>query len=274
MAGRLVHDVEQLVGAAPLQSFGVDESGGYRGVGEGPRLLVVLPGLVGPADALAALARALGTGWRVAFVTYPRVDSLTTLIEWLEAIRRREGAGVVAVCGGSFGGLVAQAWLRSHPASVGDIVLSGTGPPDPVRAAKNAKAIRWMARLPMAAWRAALRLAVWASTRRVSDRAYWRSYYAESIRTLTWDDLESRYRISIGVDEGGPLDGGASTRWRGRMLVLEGERDRVASSRVRGALRATYPAATFHTFRGAGHSPALERPDDWLRVVVEFLNRE
>lgn len=273
MSGRLVQEVQQLAASAPLQTVGGDLTGGYRATGAGARLLIVLPGLVGPADALAALAVALGAGWRTIFVTYPRAASLGDLIDWLEAVRAREGAEVASVYGGSFGGLVAQAWLTAHPEAFGDIVLSGTGPPDAARAARNLRALRWMARLPMPMWRAALRLAVWLSTRRAPDRASWRSFYAEAIRGLEWRDLESRYRISIDTDEGGPPHAGTLARWRGRMLVLEGEHDRVARSRVRAALRTTYPDATFHTFAGAGHSPALEQPDEWLRVVVAFLNR-
>jgi pimeloyl-ACP methyl ester carboxylesterase len=130
MLGRLVADVEQLTASAPLQTVGSDASGAYRASGAGARLLIVLPGLVGPADALASLAFALGTGWRTIFVTYPRATSLAGLVEWLEAVRAREGGTVAPVYGGSFGGLVTQAWLAAHPDSIGDVVLSGTGPPD------------------------------------------------------------------------------------------------------------------------------------------------
>jgi pimeloyl-ACP methyl ester carboxylesterase len=272
MAARLIHELEQLTTHSPLVTLAGEPTGGYRRAGAGSRLMVVLPGLVGPADALAALAAALGPDWRTCFVTYPRVTSIEALIAWLEALRQCEGAGAVTIYGGSFGGLVAQAWLRAHPDAIAGIVLSGTGPPDVARAAKNRRAMTWMATLPMPVWRWFLRLAVYLSTTRAPDRAYWRRYYADSIGELSWEDLESRYRVSIGIDDEGPPPPETLSRWRGRLLVLEGERDRVAGSRIRLALRATYPNATFHVFAGAGHGPALERPDEWLQVVTAFCH--
>lgn len=271
MAGRLVTDAQAFVASAPLVTIGAEPTGGYRATGErGRRLLVVLPGLVGPADAVASLAVALGPSWRVCAVTYPRVTSIDALVTWLERLRAQEGDGRASVYGGSFGGLIAQAWLRAHPEAIDDVVLSGTGPPEPARATRNARAMRWMRRLPMPLWRGLLRLAVRLSTTRASDRAYWRRFYGDAIDALTWPDLESRYRIAIGVDGGGVPSADVLRHWNGRMLVLEGSRDRVAHGRVRAALRATYQKAMFHTFDGAGHAPALERPEEWLRVVCAF----
>jgi pimeloyl-ACP methyl ester carboxylesterase len=270
VAGRLVHACEQLQLTAPLLAVDGEPTGGYRALGGPGRLLLVLPGLVGPADALAALAAELGPTWRVCFITYPRVGSSAALLAWLEAVRQREGGGVAALCGGSFGGLVAQAWIRAHPESIGDVVLSGTGPPLPSRAVKNARALRWMRHVPMPVWRVALRSAVRLSTMAATDRRYWRRHYIGAIDALRWADLESRYRIAIGADEQGPPNAETHSRWRGRMLIIEGGRDRVARSSVRDALRATYPDAAFHRFDQAGHSPVLERPDDWLRAVAAF----
>lgn len=271
MAGRLVTDARALVATAPFATVGGEGTGGYRATGERGRLVVVLPGLVGPADAVASLAVALGREWRVCAVTYPRVDSIEALVDWLERLRAREGGGRASVYGGSFGGLVAQAWLRAHPQAIGDLVLSGVGPPEPARAAKNTQAMRWMRRLPMPLWRAVLRLAVRLSTTRARDRDEWRRFYGEAIDALTWPDLESRYRVSIGVDEGGAPTADALARWSGRLLVLEGARDRVARRSVQAALRAAYPRARIHTFATAGHAVALETPDEWLDVVSAFF---
>jgi 3-oxoadipate enol-lactonase len=271
MAGRLVTEARAFAASAPLVTVDGEATGGYRATGERGRLLVVLPGLVGPADAVASLAVALGPGWRVCAVTYPRVDSIEALIDWLERLRAREGGGRASVYGGSFGGLVAQAWLRAHPEAIGDLVLSGVGPPEPARAAKNARAMRWMRRLPMPLWRAFLRLAVRLSTARAADRDDWRRFYAQAIDALTWPDLESRYRISIGVDEGGAPSADALAGWSGRLLVLEGGRDRVARRSAREALRTTYAGARVHTFTNAGHAAALEIPEAWLDVVSGFF---
>ncbi len=77
--------------------------------------------------------------------------------------------------------------------------------------------------------------------------------------------------MSIDVDRAGPALTAAVAGWPGRVLVLEGARDSVASRTHRAALRAVFPAAQFHEFADAGHGLALEQPDEWLRVVSGFL---
>lgn len=271
MSVSLASALDRLTRESPFQPVG-DAGGGIRVAGRGSHAVVVLPGLVGPADALAALADPLEGHQRVVLVTYPRVDGLAALLAWLDAVRRRvAGEAAVAVYGGSFGGLVAQAWLRHAPEALADIVISGTGPPDARRAMKNARALPWMRRLPDPAWRTLLRLAVRLSTARAPEREVWRAFYGAAIAPLVWADLESRYRVSLDIDRGGPPGPGALARWRGRLLVLEGSRDRVARGAARVALRATYPQADFQVFEGAGHGLALEQPDAWLQVVGAFL---
>ena len=59
-----------------------------------------------------------------------------------------------------------------------------------------------------------------------------------------------------------------------RSLVLYGDRD--ASRIVEGSrrLEQRIPDACTAVIRGAGHSPHLERPEDWNRAVRRFLRRE
>lgn len=270
MPSALAAALSRLRMQAPFVPLGTS-GGGVRCLGEGPSRLVVLPGIVGSGDALAALAEALVSTHQTAFVTYPRVEGLTALLAWLETLRAHLGGGAVSVYGGSFGGLVAQAWLRQAPAAIGDLVVSGVGPPDAARAARNQRLLPWFARVPMPAWRTVLGLAIRLSTSRTPDRDLWRAVYGHDVAQLAWPDLGWRYRVSIDVDHAGAPDESELRAWHGRMLVLEGTRDRVARGAQRAALRAVYPRATFHVFEGAGHGMALEQPDAWLRVVEAFL---
>ena len=267
----LVQALDRLLRESPPIDPGGGTGGVYRAVGGGERRLILLRGVVGAADAHAALGYALEADVRTCFVTYPSSGGLDDLIAWLEAVRSREGGGPVSLYGGSFGGLVAQAWLARTPKAIADVVLAGTGPPDPVRSAKNARVVPRLARLPMPVWRMLLRLIVRGATSRAQDRRRWRAYYAAAIGQLTWPEIASRYRISIELDAAGPPDEAARACWRGRMLLLAGERDRIARGEVREQLRRTYPDARFHAVSGAGHGLSLEQPDEWLRVVSEFF---
>lgn len=255
----------------PLQPLPGGHGGAYRLVGHGPRVLMVLPGLVGPADALAAIGDALADEYRTVLVHYPSVASLDVLLTGFDAVRRQLGATTVAICGGSFGALVAQAWLARDPAAIDRLVLSGAGPAEPARAVTNARRLPWMARVPTPVWRALLGLAVRLSTSRSAERGYWRAYYAAAIAALTWPDLASRYRIAIDVDRAGPPSPAALAAWAGAVLVIEGGRDAAASERARAALRPLFPRARFHRIADAGHGLALERPEEWLRITSAFL---
>jgi pimeloyl-ACP methyl ester carboxylesterase len=134
MPSALAAALPRLLAQAPFVPLGTS-GGGVRCVGRGPARLVVLPGLVGTADALAGLGEALADTHHTALVTWPRVDGLDALLAWLETVRGHLGGGPLAVYGGSFGGLVAQDGCDTRRRSSMNS-WSQAGPPTP-RATKN-----------------------------------------------------------------------------------------------------------------------------------------
>ena len=56
-----------------------------------------------------------------------------------------------------------------------------------------------------------------------------------------------------------------------RVLVARGEHDPFLSAQEAEALAAGARNAHLHTFAGCGHLPSLERPDEFDRVLEEFL---
>jgi pimeloyl-ACP methyl ester carboxylesterase len=239
----------------------------YRIAGSGTEGLLLLPGAVGAGEAYFALAESLSSELRSILIEYPVVRGLDEMLSGLAGLLEREGIDRTAVLGSSFGGMVAQAFRLRFPERTRRVVLSSTGPPDAARAARNQ---RWLARLryvPMPLLRGLLRLLVRSLTSRIPrDREFWRRYYRDSLDGLTREQLESQYRVAIDFDNAveGIVPGHD-------VLLLEGSEDSVASRKSRQALKAAYPDARVHTFDGAGHSPMLERPEEWLSVVTGFL---
>ncbi|MFN8058008.1 MAG: alpha/beta hydrolase [Vicinamibacterales bacterium] len=267
-AAALLADLER---TSPLETVVHDgTTWEVRWLGTGRRGLLVCPGAVGTGDALVGLVPALASSYRIGLLAYPRVSSLDRLIDGLCHLVAAAGLDTVSVYGGSFGGLVAQAFAARNPARVPAIVLSGAGVPDPSRAARNERLLPWIRRCPFAATRGLLRLVVWLTTRHAVEKAAWRRFYGRALDAFTVDDLESRYRLSIDFDRRAIVET-LRESWHGRMLVLEGAEDSVAHGSVRAALRQAYPTATFVTFEGAGHGLALDRPRDWAKTVAEFL---
>ncbi len=244
----------------------------YRVTGTGAEGLIVLPGALGGPDALAPLLEGLTERYRLVLVEYPVLSGLEELLSDLSSILSREGIGRTALLGGSFGGVVAQAFLFRFPEATTRVVLSATGPPDPRRARTNQRVLRILPFFPMSLVRALLRVGIKRIVRRAPrDQERWLSFYLRAVDGLTRERLRSLYRVSIDFDRGDPDRITALENWPGEILLIEGSEDRVASKRSREALKAAYPRARLLTLEGAGHGMSLERPDEWRDAVTGFL---
>jgi len=246
----------------------------YRVAGHGRRGLLLLPGAVGGGEAFFRLAPLLDPTHRLVAITYPSVDRLDPLLDGLVAILDREALASTDVVGGSFGGLVAQALLAREPSRVRRLVLSATGPADRSRADAQVRWHRRMRRVPIGVTRGLLRLIVRAALRRAEDRPFWRDFYRRAIAETSVDDVAARYGVSADIDREGPPPAAVLSRWNGRLLIVEGERDRIASRRAREALKAIYPAARLCTIAGAGHAASTERPREWASAIAAFLTED
>jgi pimeloyl-ACP methyl ester carboxylesterase len=259
--------------AAPvrrLQHAGVEWQ--YRAAGAGEHGLLLLPGAVGDGDAYFTLGPLLSGTHKLIAIAYPSVDSLTRLLDGLRYILDREGIESTDIVGGSFGGLIAQAFLQRFPQRTRRVVLSATGPAKPERAASNEKFARNVGRLPVAVTRAVLRTIVRVSLKPVTgDRAFWREFYFRAISMLSREELVARYALSADIDRHGPPSPAGRQEWTGPVLILEGAADRIAHAGARDSLKSLYPGARVHTFSGAGHAVSAERRSEWAATIAEFL---
>ena len=221
-----------------LQHGGVEWQ--YRLVGSGAQGLLLLPGAVGDGDAYFTLAP-LSSSHRLIAIAYPQIESLTALLDGLRYILDRERIDSTDIVGGSFGGMIAQAFLRRFPQRTRRIVLSATGPAKPERAVSNQKWARLMGALPIGVTHVLLRLIVRVSL------------------------------MPVTVDRQGPPSPAGLQEWTGAVLVLEGEADKIARVGARDSLRSLFSGARVHTFPGAGHAISAERRHEWAAIVATFV---
>jgi pimeloyl-ACP methyl ester carboxylesterase len=265
--------LETFRAAAPIRRLahgGVEWQ--YRVAGTGPQGLLLLPGAVGDGDAYFTLAPLLSTTHTLIAIAYPRIVSLTALLDGLRYILDRERIDSTDIVGGSFGGMIAQAFLRRFPQRTRRVVLSATGPAKAERAASNERFAWIMAHLPLGLTRTLLRLIVRVSLMPVTvDRAFWRSFYFTAIGALSREEFAARYALSADVDRHGPPSPAGLQEWDGAVLILEGEADRVAHAGARDDLRSLFPDARVHTFPGAGHAISAERRGEWAAEIAAFL---
>ena len=247
----------------------------YISLGTGETGLLLLPGAAGGGEAYFRLASQLADRYRLVMVSYPVVGGLDEMLKGLTAILDAEGIDRVALMGGSFGGTVAQAFLLRYPKRTHRVILTGTVPPVPARATTNRRWLRVLRLIPMSWMRSLLRLVLRKTMKNVTrDRDFWERFYIDAVDSLTWKDLETRYRVGIDFDRDYADKTADLEGWPGEILILEGSEDAMAKPESREALKAAYPTASIHTFEGAGHGMSVERPEEYEAVVFAFLGNK
>ena len=161
----------------------------------------------------------------------------------------------VALVGASYGGLVCLDFAARHPELVTELVLLDAPLPDHewsdevVTYAEEEERLLEAGDLDAAT---ELNLAFWAPS--VADR----------LRPMT------RWSLELEIDEIEEVDLGAV---RARTLVAVGEHDKADFHAIADRLARELPAAEHAVISGAGHLPAVERPEATAALVRRFLSR-
>jgi pimeloyl-ACP methyl ester carboxylesterase len=241
--------------------------------GRGQHTLLLPAGGTRVPDMYLLLFDALEPYFRIVAPAYPPLPSMAGLVDGLTGILDAEQIEQVDMLGSSFGGFVAQCFVRQHPGRVRRLILANTGAPgtSPLPALR---VLTWLfARMPEAAvrWGTARNWRRWFIAP-PEQQAFWFELIDELLATqltkndlvqaLTeMDDYSTRYRFS-------PAD---LAGWYGRVLLIESAHDEAFPPSARAALRALYPQAEVRTFAGAGHAVMVTNPTEYVAAVREFL---
>ena len=253
----------------------------YETAGRGRETLLLLHGAVGGAETMRSLAEAFADELRIIAPTVADVFTLDEVCDALSAILDREHVARAHVFGGSFGGLIAQAFLKRRPAQVATLTLLSTGAPDRKTGARTARMTKVVRFLPFPLTRALLKLemsrhlstpAPPEAAERVAESK--RRLEEHFDRKLTKRTLLSR--VALGVDfnlkESYAPDDNAG--WSGRVLIVESDNDPMIPAAERRRLRDTYPRAFVCAFPNAGHMITLLQPEALTEVVKAFIKED
>jgi 3-oxoadipate enol-lactonase len=249
--------------------------------GRGERTLLLFHGAVGGAETMRPLAAAFEDEYRTITPTLADVSTLTEVCDAASAILDREHVGRATVFGGSFGGLVAQAFFRRRPAQVEDLVLLSAGVPDPRLGARSATMLKLLRLLPFSLTRGLMRteMARHLNTHvppeqaaRVGEFKLRLDDYFNNV--LTKQTLLSRVALDADFNRGEAYSPSDHADWPGRVLIIESNDDPLIPEAARRRLRETYPRALVCTFAGAGHMIPLLRLEELVGVVKAFLKDE
>jgi pimeloyl-ACP methyl ester carboxylesterase len=244
----------------------------YFAAGNGSEGFLILPGSLGVGEEIVRLMEQVAPDKRLVAPQYAPVATVIECLDAIDGILESEAIASVVVYCGSFGGLIAQCWLRRHPHRVTHFILSGSGPPEPARAIGNKRLLRYLRFFPMSLLRAMMRIAVRRMLRQTKeDREIWHSEFFRLIERLNSSDLASRYQIAIDFDQNYRFTPSDLQDVPVKILLLEGSRDRVATAKIRESMRKLYPQAKVHTFDEAGHALLFTHTEEWMDVLRDFL---
>ena len=88
----------------------------------------MLPGALGTAESSWQTIGHLAGHYRVIAPSHPPVATMAELVDGIALILEQEGVPHTHVLGGSYGGFVAQVFVRRHPARVRKLPRRGLAP--------------------------------------------------------------------------------------------------------------------------------------------------
>ncbi|HBL25322.1 MAG TPA: hypothetical protein DD490_00630 [Acidobacteria bacterium] len=244
----------------------------YRTGGSGDRTLLFFPGAQGTGEAAWGTLDHFTPRFRWIAPSYPAVPTMAELADGVAALLDREGLGSVDVVAGSYGGFVAQVFVRRHPGRVARLVLSHTAPPNPARGQVIDKSLRWLPILPMFLLRLQYRRVMSALLPNLPELAWTRAYLEEIIAFhLTKKGMIDGYRRVVDFDLRHRLTPEDLAGWPGRVLLLFGDNDPATPAPVRERMQALHPGAEVRVFTGTGHAASVLKREEYRDAMDHFL---
>jgi pimeloyl-ACP methyl ester carboxylesterase len=272
--GALASAMESFRASHLLQSAGVvGQVWTYIASGSGAEAVLILPGLHGLADAAFRYITALEPHYRVITPNYPaEIMTLAGMADGLAALLDLEGIEQAHVYGGSFGALIAQAFVRRHGERVLSVILEH--PLFPRR--RNGALIlplTVMARtLPEPVLRILLNLGVTTFQRQITrGREFWITYFHRAIASFSRQDILARLSILRDFYVHGRASLVKLQDWSGRALIVVAEADPLAPPRDCRDLLSHYAGAEVETMSGSSHMGAVAEPERYIAVYRRFL---
>ena len=251
----------------------------YISCGRGPQTLLLLPGALSVGESTFPLISAFENEYRIIAPSYPLSLTMTGLCTGLAHILEKEAVNQANVIGGSYGGLVAQYFVRRYPHQTRSLILSHTFVLTPNLAKPLWIAGKLFPMLPPKLFASILRVRLnkmLVSTLRAAkhpESEFWRAYLDEAIASGLLKEVFIHQNKSL-------LDVARQPRftpddlkaWPGKILILESDDDPAITARDRALLRSTYPNAQVHTFGDAGHASSILKRAEVVSIIRSFIH--
>lgn len=237
--------------------------------------LLILPGALSLAESSFRTINVLENDYRIITLDYPPVPTMSGLCDGLAEILDAVGIDRINVVGGSYGGLVAQAFVRLYPDRVKRLILTHTTLFDEESGRALKKALRWLPLVPEGMLKAITTKSLGGLLKDdMPHAAFMHAYMHEVFRyRLTKKDILGLYRRTLDLVTGYRFAPGDLAEWPGRVLIITADDDPGLPEPLREQLLALYPGAELRLFHGTGHASSLLRPDEFYEAIRAFLNQ-
>ncbi len=241
--------------------------------GSGDETVLLMPGGMGFCEALFRLITALERDFRVISPTYPPVEKMEDLAAGTAAILEQEKAGKVNVLGVSFGGWLAQCFVRRYRDRVRSLMLSNTSGTDGFSAPAIKAGIFSARFLPLGFLKS-------ANKKRVleliapdeSEKSFWEAFLEDEYSRVTRRDMLCRLLNTLDFMSNYSFKQDDLAGWQGRVLILESADDLAFQQSARDSLKAVYPGAAVITLENAGHAPSHRGSPEYISAIGRFLS--
>jgi len=241
--------------------------------GQGERTLLLFPGGTLVPDTYFMLLETLEHDYHVIVPAYAAVPTMAELVTGATAILDAEGVERVDVMGSSFGGYVAQCFVRAHPDRVDRLILAVTG----VRHFVSSTPLYLLAQFIKVLPASAVRFMMWRLwstlvTTSSEEQAFWLGLLREILtKQLSKANLVSVTEEIYDFSAHYHFSSGDLAAWPGKILILESDQDKAYSPAIRAETRAVYPQAHVYTFHNAGHTAIMTDTDEFISAIHKFL---
>jgi pimeloyl-ACP methyl ester carboxylesterase len=251
----------------------------YISCGRGEQTLLLLPGGLAVGESAFPLITAFEKEYRIIAPSYALSLTMTGLCDGIAHILETEGVNQADVLGGSYGGLVAQYFVRKYPDKARSLILSHTFLMTP----KFEKPLRIADKLsrvmPRRLFVPLLKLRlkkILLSTLRAAKHPefeFWRAYLNEAVASNRLKEVAvHQNRVLLDLARQPQCTPEDLKAWPGRILIIDSDNDPAISAKDRELLRHTYPQAQTHTFHATGHVSSILKREEVFSSIRSFLN--
>jgi pimeloyl-ACP methyl ester carboxylesterase len=244
--------------------------------GKGKEALFVMAGGTSITEVSYQSLSHFAENYRVISPDYPPIRDISTLFDGMITLLDELGIGQFSLMGGSYGGWMAQSFVRACPERVCKLVLTAIGPPNAENSRQIAKMLSWLRLMPTFVLKILTNYSfsrldtnlieeypemalLWALVKEVMDTRVKR----EDIFALLYRLIDQTENCSFTPDD--------LKDWGGSILIVCGTEDPSTPADKREALQKLYPQAQMEVFEGGAHGIALTHQKEYFAVIDEFL---